>query len=59
MPEFRVANIVRDADLLQQARQEAFSLVKLDPGLKLSVHQGLRDAMMRKWEKKLELGSVS
>ena len=59
MPEFRVANIVRDADLLQQARQEAFSLVKLDPALKSFVHQGLRDAMMRKWEKKLELGSIS
>ncbi len=59
MPEFRVANIVRDAELLQQARQEAFSLVKLDPGLKASVHRGLRDAMIRKWEKKLELGSVS
>ncbi|MBH0196730.1 MAG: ATP-dependent DNA helicase RecG, partial [Nitrospira sp.] len=27
MPEFRVANIVRDADLLQQARQEAFALL--------------------------------
>ncbi|TKS60862.1 MAG: DNA helicase RecG [Nitrospira sp.] len=59
MPEFRVANIVRDGDLLQQARQEAFSLLKLDPGLKASVHQGLRGAMLRKWEKKLELGSVS
>ena len=59
MPEFRVANIVRDGDLLQQARQEAFSLLKLDPGLKAPAHQGLRDAMLRKWEKKLELGSVS
>ncbi len=59
MPEFRVANLVRHGDLLQLARQEAFSLLKLDPGLKASAHQGLRDAMLRKWEKKLELGSVS
>ena len=59
MPEFRVANLVRDGDLLQQARQEAFSLLKSDPGLKEPVHQGLRDAMLRKWEKKLELGSIS
>ncbi|MBI3357769.1 MAG: ATP-dependent DNA helicase RecG, partial [Nitrospirae bacterium] len=59
MPEFRVANIVRDVDLLQQARQEAFSLLRLDPGLKASAHQGLRDAMLRKWKKKLELGSIS
>ncbi|OQW34461.1 MAG: hypothetical protein A4E19_18565 [Nitrospira sp. SG-bin1] len=59
MPEFRVANLVRDGDLLQQARQEAFSLLQADPGLKESAHQGLRDAMLRKWEKKLELGSIS
>lgn len=59
MPEFRVANLVRDSDLLQQARQEAFSLLKSDPGLKEPAHQGLRDAMLRKWEKTLELGSIS
>jgi ATP-dependent DNA helicase RecG len=59
MPEFRVANLVRDADMLQQARQEAVALLKQDPGLKAAAHQGLRDAMLRKWEKKLELGSVS
>lgn len=59
MPEFRVANLVRDADLLQQARLEAFSLLKVDPGLTAAAHQGLRDAMLRKWEKKLELGSIS
>jgi ATP-dependent DNA helicase RecG len=59
MPDFRVANIVRDADLLQQARQEAFALLKIDPDLKAPAHQELRDAMLRKWQEKLELGSVS
>ncbi len=59
MPEFRVANLVRDGDLLQQARQEAFSLLQSDPGLNEPAHQGLRDAMLRKWEKKLDLGSIS
>ena len=59
MPEFRVANLVRDADILQQARQEAVALLKQDPGLKAMAHQGLRDVMLRKWEKKLELGSIS
>jgi ATP-dependent DNA helicase RecG len=59
MPEFRVANIVRDQELLQQARLEAFSLVKVDPGLKAPAHQGLKEAMLRKWERKLELGSIS
>lgn len=59
MPEFRVANIARDGDLLQQARLEAFSILKQDPLLSLPAHQGLKEAMLRKWEKKLELGSVS
>ncbi|NOT24425.1 MAG: DNA helicase RecG, partial [Nitrospiraceae bacterium] len=59
MPEFRVANLVRDADLLQQARQEAFSLLKQDPGLKAPAHRALREAMLRRWETKLDLGSVS
>ncbi len=59
VPDFRVANLVRDGALLQQARLEAFSLMKQDPGLRAAAHQGLRDAMLRKWEKKLDLGSIS
>jgi ATP-dependent DNA helicase RecG len=59
MPEFRVANIARDADLLQQARAEAFSLVKADPQLSVGAHQDIKETMLRKWEKKLDLGSVS
>lgn len=59
MPEFRVANIVRDGDLLQLARSEAFALVKQDPQLSAPVHQRIKETMLRKWEKKLDLGSVS
>jgi ATP-dependent DNA helicase RecG len=59
MPEFRVANIVRDGDLLQLARSEAFSLVKQDPKLSAPVHQRIKETMLRKWEQKLDLGSVS
>ncbi|MCX5722280.1 MAG: ATP-dependent DNA helicase RecG [Nitrospirae bacterium] len=59
MPEFRVANLLRDAELLQQARQEAVALLKQDPQLKLPAHRALREAMLRRWETKLDLGSVS
>ena len=59
MPEFRVANIVRDGDLLQLARSEAFSLLKQDPQLSAPAHQRIKEMMLRKWEKKLDLGSVS
>ncbi len=59
MPEFRVANLVRDADILQQARHEAFALLNQDPQLKAPIHRALRAAMLRRWESKLDLGSVS
>lgn len=59
LPEFRVADLIRDADLLQQARQEAFALVKSDGTLSAPAHRAVRDAMIRRWGKKLELGSVS
>lgn len=59
MPEFRVANIVRDGDLLQLARSEAFSLLKQDPELSAPANQRIKEMMLRKWEKKLDLGSVS
>ena len=59
VPEFRVSNLVRDADVLQQARQEAFALLTQDPQLKTPVHRSLREAMLRRWKAKLDLGSVS
>jgi ATP-dependent DNA helicase RecG len=59
MPEFHVANVVRDGDLLQQARLEAFSLVQQDPQLSATAHQRIKETMLRKWGKKLDLGSVS
>lgn len=59
IPEFRVANLVRDVELLQQARQEAFALLKQDPQLKAAAHRILRETMLRRWETKLDLGSIS
>ena len=59
VPEFRAANLIRDAAMLEQARQEAFALVKTDPHLAQPSHQPLRAAMLRRWQTKLDLGSVS
>ena len=59
VPEFRAANLIRDAAMLEQARQEAFALVKADPHLAQPSHQPLRAAMLRRWQTKLDLGSVS
>jgi ATP-dependent DNA helicase RecG len=59
LPDFRLANIVRDVELLLLARQEAFELVKRDPQLSLSEHQPLKEALKRFWGGKLEMVSVS
>jgi ATP-dependent DNA helicase RecG len=58
LPEFRVADLVRDAGLLQEAREEAFRLLTADPKLAGPAHRGLREAMLRRWQAKLELAGV-
>ena len=59
VPEFRAANLVRDIQLLELARQEAAALLEQDPGLTLPQHQAFKAAMCRRWQGKLALGNVS
>jgi len=59
LPEFRVANLLRDAALLDQARKDAFRLLASDPRLTQPSHRLLRAALLRRWQAKLDLGSVS
>jgi ATP-dependent DNA helicase RecG len=56
LPDLRAANIIRDADLLEQARTEAFELAAQDPTL--ARYPGLREALRRKWQGKLGLINV-
>jgi ATP-dependent DNA helicase RecG len=58
LPDLKIANILRDASLLEAARQEAFTLIRHDPNLRLPQHQPLREALLRKWKHKLELVQV-
>ena len=58
MPEFKVMDLSRDAQLLEQAREEAFKVVKQDPHLSRPEHQILKIAMLRRGKTKLDLGSV-
>src|SRR6185369_5624071 len=45
LPGFKMANLVRDVRILQEARSAAFELVARDPGLKLPEHQLLRERL--------------
>lgn len=58
MPDFRVADILRDGSLLEQARQAAFGLIKNDPEFTSPQHLPMRDELMRRWGKRLELAMI-
>jgi ATP-dependent DNA helicase RecG len=57
LPDLRAANIIRDADLLEDARKEAFEMTNGDPGL--AAHPVLRALVKQRWEKRLALVTVS
>ncbi|MDM8007166.1 MAG: ATP-dependent DNA helicase RecG [Phycisphaerae bacterium] len=52
-PEFRVANLLEDADLLMQARDDAASLVREDPSLQNPVYAPLKADLRRRFRDKV------
>jgi len=58
IPEFRIASLVEDGELIATARKEAFLLVDRDPQLRSSSHQILRKHFEERYKDALELGSV-
>jgi ATP-dependent DNA helicase RecG len=58
LPPLRIANLQTDRDVLEEARREAQLLVAADPGLKHADNSRLRQQMMSRYEKALELGDV-
>jgi ATP-dependent DNA helicase RecG len=58
MPEFRVANILRDGALLEHARQSAFDLLAEDEELTSTENAAVREELMRRWGKRLELAAI-
>lgn len=58
LPQFRVANIIRDQQLLQTARREAFRIVEEDPHLATPQNQPLKEILRRGYRKRFELGEI-
>jgi ATP-dependent DNA helicase RecG len=58
MPDFRVASILRDGTILEQARQAAFGLLESDPELSAAGHVPLREELLRRWGQRLELAAI-
>jgi len=57
-PAFRAANLVRDAELLELARQEAAAWLAKDPMLKSHESAELKCTLERRWGEKLALAEV-
>ncbi len=56
IPELELANLTQDIEILEQARKEAFRLIKEDPPLKDSRHRMLREKLVHKFKDTFTLG---
>jgi len=58
LPDFRVANLIRDTRILAQARQLAEACVARDPALSLPESAGLRAVLRHRWAGRLGLAEI-
>ncbi|MEO0530891.1 MAG: ATP-dependent DNA helicase RecG [Planctomycetota bacterium] len=58
LPPLRIADLVRDREVLEEARDAAAELFAADPGLKAEENKLLRRQMLRRYGDSLELGDV-
>ncbi|GAB6098526.1 ATP-dependent DNA helicase RecG [Halanaerocella petrolearia] len=59
MPDLKVADILRDQKLLEEARKDAFKLVEQDPRLKQTKHQLLKKFLTESFSYDLDLIDIS
>lgn len=58
LPPLRVADLLRDQELLEEARRDAHTMVMADPGLASEQHARLLRMVQGRYGKALELGDV-
>ncbi len=58
LPDLVLADLVRDAAVLEQAKDEAFALVQQDPHLEMAEHRDMKAELQRRFAGRLELGTV-
>ena len=58
LPEIRFGNILRDFDIMESARKEAFELVRQDPELLDSRNMFVKHALRERFQGKFELANV-
>jgi ATP-dependent DNA helicase RecG len=58
LPDLKVANLIRDTNLIDLARREAFALFERDPTLSAVEHAPLKAALKRTWGTRFALATV-
>lgn len=58
IPSLRIANVLRDVDILEKSREDAFELVKNSPNLSSPKYQELKKEIVKRFES-YELVSIS
>jgi ATP-dependent DNA helicase RecG len=58
LPDFKIANILRDASLLEFAKSEANRLAKADPSLSQPAHRVLKQVLQMQWAGHLKMASI-
>ena len=58
LPPLRIADLARDAAVVDEARRDARVLVESDPGLSRGEHEALRRMALVRYGKSLDLGDV-
>ncbi|MBI5894045.1 MAG: ATP-dependent DNA helicase RecG [Deltaproteobacteria bacterium] len=58
LPDFRISNLLNDAAVLKNARDEAFKLIEQDPDLIKEEHKILKEIINARWKGRLELATI-
>jgi ATP-dependent DNA helicase RecG len=58
LPDFRIAHILRDVQILIEAKTDAFHLIERDPRLEREEHAQLKEVLLRRWGGRLELAKT-
>jgi len=58
VPDFRIANLLRDGSILEQARQDAMALIEKPEFFNSPDYAELRQALLDRWGSRLELASI-
>ncbi len=59
LPDFRVANLLRDGRVLESARREAFAMVALKDFPEAPTHRAILETLEHRWGGRLELATIA